>query len=528
MTGRLWVDVEDLFDYARGHPRPTGIQRLAFEICHALYVNDRCGDVQFVRHAPLRNSLRIVAWSEVAALFADLTEDRQQKSGSIQAASRRGPLRQAVSRLSHRLPKSVRPAAIDIFLTNQEAARSWARFVLLLVRLAGATVLPAFRGPGGLGPANGGPGTQAVRRTAADGPVECGPALSGHQDFAAKVAPGDVVLAVGASWTHYDYAGLISGLREKHGIRFAILIYDLIPLSRPEWFDRALVHRFRDWMAATMPLCDQIFAISKATAADIEAYIAKRGITLPRRVTPIPLGTGLSTATALLSADGTPVLPVPEAATAPRALPAPDSYALLVSTIEARKNHQLMFRVWRRLLDDLPADEVPTLVFAGRVGWLVEDLMNQIINTDYLGGKLLIVEGPSDADLATLYRGCLFTVFPSFYEGWGLPVTESLALGKPCIISNRSSLPEAGGTLARYFDPDDLNDAYGAIHAVLKDRPGLQRWQDRVRRDFSPVPWSATVGALLDGLAGEPIQAARLHHAEDDRMAVAPYRAAAR
>ena len=155
------------------------------------------------------------------------------------------------------------------------------------------------------------------------------------------------------------------------------------------------------------------------------------------------------------------------------------------------------------MLDELPYDEVPTLVFAGRIGWLVEDLMHQISNTDHLGGKLVIVEGPSDADLASLYKGCLFTLFPSFYEGWGLPVTESLALGKPCLISNRSSLPEAGGKLARYFDPDNLHDAYEAVRSVLADPADLARWEDRVRREFKPVPWSATVEGLLVGLAAQ-------------------------
>ncbi|MDT8349839.1 glycosyltransferase, partial [Roseomonas mucosa] len=93
---------------------------------------------------------------------------------------------------------------------------------------------------------------------------------------------------------------------------------------------------------------------------------------------------------------------------------------------------------------------------AGRVGWLVADLMQQLENAEWLGGKIRLVRDPSDEELLALYRGCRFTLFPSLFEGWGLPVSESLALGRPCIASNRTSLPEAGGALARYFDPDDL------------------------------------------------------------------------
>jgi glycosyltransferase involved in cell wall biosynthesis len=182
------------------------------------------------------------------------------------------------------------------------------------------------------------------------------------------------------------------------------------------------------------------------------------------------------------------------------ALPEPGSYALFVSTIEARKNHALLFRIWRRMLEEMTADQVPTLVFAGRIGWMVSDLMHQIANTDHLNGKLVVIEDPTDTELAALYRGCLFTLFPSLYEGWGLPVTESLAFGKPCIISNRTSLPEAGGTLARVFDPDNLHDAYQVIRQTIEDRAGLARWEAQVRREFRLVPWSATVDAILAGL----------------------------
>ena len=183
-----------------------------------------------------------------------------------------------------------------------------------------------------------------------------------------------------------------------------------------------------------------------------------------------------------------------------RCLPAPGSYALIVSTIEARKNHLLLFRVWRRLLEELPPDRVPTLVFAGRVGWLVDDLMHQIANTNNLNGKLLVISSPTDAELTELYQGCLFTLFPSFFEGWGLPVTESLAFGKPCLISDRTSLPEAGGTLARSFDPDNFYDAYALILNAIEDRAGLAAWEAQIRREFKPVPWSTTVDALLSGL----------------------------
>jgi glycosyltransferase involved in cell wall biosynthesis len=160
----------------------------------------------------------------------------------------------------------------------------------------------------------------------------------------------------------------------------------------------------------------------------------------------------------------------------------------------------LLFRVWRQMLDELPPDSIPTLVFAGRVGWLVDDLLRQIANTNNLDGKLVLIENPTDVELVALYEGCQFTLFPSFFEGWGLPVTESLALGKPCLTSDRTSLPESGGKLTRRFDPDNLHEAYDAIKEVVEDPAGLARWEAQVRREFKPVSWSVTADALLAGL----------------------------
>jgi glycosyltransferase involved in cell wall biosynthesis len=130
----------------------------------------------------------------------------------------------------------------------------------------------------------------------------------------------------------------------------------------------------------------------------------------------------------------------------------------------------------------------------------VQDLMQQIINTDYLFGSLVVLADASDDELAALYRGCLFTVYPSFFEGWGLPIIESLAFGKPCLASDRTSLPEAGGNLACYADPDDLNAWYTVIRKLLEHPGELALWEERIRHEFKPTDCSATIDALLAGL----------------------------
>ena len=470
MTARLWLDVEDLYEYVRADcQRPSGIQRLAFEICRELQKRyGSTGLVHFVRHSLTGNEFEVVQWSEVAALFAGLVtgEAVPVASAANGPVFPHLPARQLIRRLAYRLPPSLRTQIADAVLTQAKALRAWSRLLGALAR--GTVQLPP----------------KLVRHFREHKAVSSPAPRVSNRRFADLAAPGDILLMLAATWSHPDYAGLINRRCKANGLQFALLLYDLIAVRRPEWCDHVLARLFRNWIDTVLPLCDQVFAISHATASDVEAYARERRISLPSAVVTLPIG---STAWQ------------PAESRSDR-LPAPGSYALIVSTIEVRKNHLLLFRVWRRLLEEMPRDRVPTLVFAGRVGWLVTDLMQQIANSENLGGKLLLVDSPSDSELAALYHGCLFTLFPSFFEGWGLPVTESLAFGKPCIISNRTSLPEAGGKLARSFDPDNLHDAYAVIREVIEDPDGLARWEAKVRREFRPVSGSATVDALLVGL----------------------------
>jgi glycosyltransferase involved in cell wall biosynthesis len=474
MTVRLWLDVEDMFEYARANARPSGIQRLAFEIYAALQASPGNADfVRFVRHDHPRNSFYVVPWGEIEALFACLTDAIPEPARVSRPILPHGTPRRIARKLVYRLAPSLRLHVIDVLLTQKAALSAMARLFDAIGRGIAARIKRSRRPI----QATRAPGVDPVAPPPTD---DCGA-------FGARSGPGDIILVLGSPWSHPDYAALIQAQRRR-GLRFGLLVYDLIPLRRPEWCDIGLVRLFRVWFESVFPLCDAVFSISRATAADVEGYAISRGILLAGPVMPIPIGTGFG-------ARGGPP-PDREA----RALPPAGSYALIVSTIEARKNHMLLFRVWRRMLEEMPEAEVPTLVFAGRIGWLVDDLMRQIANTGNLNGKLVIIENPTDSELTALYGGCLFTLFPSFFEGWGLPVTESLSFGKPCISSDRASLPEAGGTLTLRFDPDNLTEAYTMIRGVIEDRPALAQWEARIRREFKPTPWSATAEAILSGL----------------------------
>lgn len=443
----VWFDVEDLFHHLRGaHARPTGIQRLTFEVYRAAV---SMAEVRFVRHGPGPRSFGMVRWAGLAAAF-----DRAGVRVTVQDQTRD-------PRQVHTPSRPMRAPLVQGAVQQGQAAMALAQ--------AGQAAVTVF-------------GRAALRRVRRDVPAA--------GSFEASAKPGDTLLVLGSPWFRQRYSELARWVRDERRMRFGVLVHDLVPLRRPEWSAPDVTRDFKEWYADVLPFCDLVLANSRHTATDVEAYAREIGLALPRPVRALPVGTGFG--------EG----PVAQTARLPR----PGSYVLFVSTMEARKNHELMVRVWRRLLAEVASgtravESVPDLVFAGRIGWQVADLLQQLDNTSWLNGRIRLVQAPSDGELRALYQGCLFTVFPSLHEGWGLPVTESLAMGKPCLVSNAAALPEAGGALCRYFDPEDVGGAHRAVAAVLDDPAGLAAWEARVRTEFRPVPWTETARAVLDEAA---------------------------
>jgi glycosyltransferase involved in cell wall biosynthesis len=126
---------------------------------------------------------------------------------------------------------------------------------------------------------------------------------------------------------------------------------------------------------------------------------------------------------------------------------------------------------WERLATDLP--ELPGLVFAGR-----RRTDNPAFNRRFPAhtnrdGLIEVIEVPSDGELDHLYRNCLFTAFVSLYEGWGLPIGESIAYGKTGVVSHTSSMPEVAEDLMLYADPHDVDSIAAALRRLLTE-PGLR------------------------------------------------------
>src|SRR5262249_39254138 len=125
------------------------------------------------------------------------------------------------------------------------------------------------------------------------------------------------------------------------------------------------------------------------------------------------------------------------------------------------------------------------------------DLLHLLRHDPLLSNRVVILHDSTDAELNWLYEQCLFTLYPSHYEGWGLPVNESLAHGKYCICSNSSSLPEIAGALPDYHDPLDLGGCLQLVERALFEPGFLENRQDEICRSYRVTPWKQCAGQIL-------------------------------
>jgi glycosyltransferase involved in cell wall biosynthesis len=291
----------------------------------------------------------------------------------------------------------------------------------------------------------------------------------------------DILVCAGSGWTHDDIK-LIAEAKRRTGFRFVWLCFDIIPLMFPQFYKPADVAIHRDYCHVAFPIADLVVFNSNTVAADVRAYCQANRLALGR------------TAVSALGADIRPA-----AADAP--LPAslePGRYALLVSTIEPRKGHRLIYQAWLKLLEaGIPQRARFKLVFAGRIGWLVDDLIADLRGDLRLAGSLEILTDATDEEVATLYRHAAFCLYPSQYEGFGLPVIEAFFHGKAVLASTGGAVPEVVGDFSPCLDPDDVAAWLDMLRLWIEQPDAHAPYVERIRTSFHRATWDQAAEAFF-------------------------------
>ncbi|HKA13769.1 MAG TPA: glycosyltransferase family 1 protein [Myxococcota bacterium] len=296
----------------------------------------------------------------------------------------------------------------------------------------------------------------------------------------APFARGDVLLNLGFSTYRERYRDLAGEILAARGVRYVGMIYDLLMVTHPEWWEPEIIDLHRAWFSFTGRISDPILCCSAATQRDFEWFLASAQLP-PRRIHTIRLADGLSL-----------FAPSPSHEVRP---PPRSPYVLYVSQFDVRKNHRLLVDVWQRLVAEYGAERVPELLCVGRAGFGGAALVRELEAA--ADGLIRVRQEVSDQELARLYRDCLFTVYPSFAEGWGLPIGESLGHGKYCVASSTSSLPEVGGVLVDYHDPTDVARAADLIARAAFDADFRAAREAEIRRKYRIRTWQDALAEIV-------------------------------
>lgn len=250
--------------------------------------------------------------------------------------------------------------------------------------------------------------------------------------------PGDVLVLLDSSW-HADFFPVAERL-QKDGIGIVSVIYDLIPLTHPQFCDEGLVRVFEQWFDWIARTADGFIAISQTISEQVHSEVQwrlGRDMAAQRWFDYFHLGSELDQANpgAVVRQD------------VQRMCKARSVY-LMVSTIEPRKNHVYLLNAFELLWAE--GSDV-ALCFVGKIGWKTEKLIERISQHPQLNKRLFMFNDLSDRELEYCYSHSRALVFPSYVEGFGLPLVEAMQRGLPAMASDIPVFREIGGDSMAYF-----------------------------------------------------------------------------
>jgi glycosyltransferase involved in cell wall biosynthesis len=447
---RIYFDISDIVSYAQHHSRVSGIQRVQWNIM--TYLSQRCGS-EIIRCtyydartgmmcelSPEETFIGEEFNSELLLIQLGLLEHRRFLPSRPQ-------LKGYLKTWSHNKPlRTLRK--LEVYLAAFFWPKHLARLGLRRMPQLPRHIPPATRKP-----------------------------LSNLQ-------PKESFVLLGPHW-HAPQV-LDFALRHKRsGGDVVQLVCDLIPHKFPDYTHTGISDVFTQWLIRSAESVTRFMCISECTARDLHEFLQQR----PGKwqVAAIPLALEF-----LHFERFVPVPPPSERVAAVTQQP----YVLCVGTIEVRKNGATLLRVWQQLKRELGA-ALPRLIFAGSRGWRVEEFTALLAADPDLAE---VIEAPIDAELASLYQNCQFTVYPSHYEGWGLPVGESAWFGKYCVAANTSSLPEVCGNLIDYADPEDPADMAEKLRKALT-QPQYVRTKELAIRAHRVRRWTEVAEDMLQFIA---------------------------
>ena len=248
-----------------------------------------------------------------------------------------------------------------------------------------------------------------------------------------KVKKGDTYLLLKIDQNGIKYPSYFTQLNQK-GIKTFVMIHDLFPITYPEYSDPAYARQFEDNINQCLKNATGLICVSQNTHDILISYVKGKNLIGPP-VLAAPLAPGL----------------VSNLSQQPRPVEGP--YFVIISTIVARKNHLLLLHLWRKLANEL-GDKAPKLVIIGKRSPECSSTIAMLDRCQQLR-SCVIETTASDQELQNYLTHAAALLFPTFAEGYGLPLIEALSFNVPVIASDLPIFREIAGAIPEYLDPLD-------------------------------------------------------------------------
>lgn len=286
------------------------------------------------------------------------------------------------------------------------------------------------------------------------------------------------MLHILVSHHHLTRPRVIRNILKRTDAQFIPILHDLIPLEYPEYARPGEPERHAVRVQTILDYAAGIIFPSYVVRDAFMPYMKKQSRQIP--VSVVPLGGNVRRAEDLLP----PTLVCPSR-----------PYFVCLSTIEPRKNHLLLLQIWRRLAEQL-GDKAPVLVVIGKRGWENENIIDLLDRCPSLRGHVLEYNELPDQDVIHLLKNCRALLFPTFSEGFGLPLAEAFSFGVPVLCSDIPVLKEVGAGIADYLDP---LDGLAWIEAIMDYMADSKRRNDQIDRiqSWKPFEWEKSIYEAL-------------------------------
>lgn len=303
-----------------------------------------------------------------------------------------------------------------------------------------------------------------------------------RRDARKTVQPGagDLLILPDAYWARSEIWPAVKEAKSR-GAKVAVLLYDLIPLTHPQFVPEQAVEPFREYLQSVAEHADMTVAISDTVRRQVEELFGQPDYaTNCQHFSSFELGAEFQLAQGSVR-DHIRAVFTEEAVNAPH---------LMVATFDPRKNHHYALDAFEKVWEKHPSRK---LCFIGRVGWLCSDVIERIQNHPRLGKQLFALHDVSDAELNYCYQRARSVLFPSIVEGFGLPIVEALWHGKHVFASGTEIHREVGRNECSYCD---LSSSGSLADQILEWE--LQQSEVSPVRDsaYEPVSWAQSIASL--------------------------------